>query len=104
MCVFHLLYLRAAVPQRIVIITAEYELYLNSTWNCIEDCPDPAGSHCPPEKRKSRILTCGYVMAQEQGFEPWHPVTGLQAFQACLFNHLSIPAAANLNDGLFIIA
>ena len=36
---------------------------------------------------------CRFVMAQEQGFEPWHPVTGLQAFQACLFNHLSIPAA-----------
>ena len=31
-------------------------------------------------------------MAQEQGFEPWHRVTDLQAFQACPFNHLGIPA------------
>ena len=31
-------------------------------------------------------------MAQEQGFEPWRPVTDLQAFQACPFNHLGIPA------------
>lgn len=32
------------------------------------------------------------LMAQEQGFEPWHRVTDLQAFQACPFNHLGIPA------------
>lgn len=31
-------------------------------------------------------------MAQEQGFEPWHRVTDLQAFQACPFNRLGIPA------------
>ena len=31
-------------------------------------------------------------MAQEQGFEPWHRVTDLRAFQARPFNHLGIPA------------
>ena len=32
------------------------------------------------------------LMAQDQGFEPWRPVTDLQAFQACPFNRLGIPA------------
>ena len=32
-------------------------------------------------------------MAQEQGFEPWHRVTDLRAFQARPFNRLGIPAA-----------
>ena len=44
-------------------------------------------------KEKAACLCDFLRMAQEQGFEPWHPVTGLQAFQACLFNHLSIPAS-----------
>ena len=33
-------------------------------------------------------------MAQEQGFEPWHRVTDLRAFQARPFNRLGIPALA----------
>lgn len=37
-------------------------------------------------------------MAQEQGFEPWHRVTDLQAFQACPFNHLGIPACGLIHD------
>ena len=37
-------------------------------------------------------LRLSFPVAQELGFEPRHPVTGLQAFQACPFNHLGIPA------------
>lgn len=42
--------------------------------------------------KKAQPMTELFLLAQEQGFEPWHPVTGLQAFQACPFNHLGIPA------------
>lgn len=43
-------------------------------------------------------------MAQEQGFEPWRRVTDLQAFQACPFNRLGIPACFCLTlDYLTII-
>ena len=42
--------------------------------------------------RKTRYFSELYSMAQEQGFEPWHRVTDLQAFQACPFNRLGIPA------------
>lgn len=31
-------------------------------------------------------------MAQDQGFEPWRPVTDLRAFQARPFNRLGNPA------------
>ncbi len=30
-------------------------------------------------------------MAEEQGFEPWRPVTSLRAFQARPFDRLGIP-------------
>ena len=33
------------------------------------------------------------MMAEEQGFEPWHPVKSLRAFQARPFSHLGIPPA-----------
>lgn len=52
-------------------------------------------SHCllfGMNTTKKSARTDFSVLAQEQGFEPWHPVTGLQAFQACPFNHLGIPA------------
>ena len=43
-----------------------------------------------------KIPISGYFyMAQEQGFEPWHRVTDLQAFQACPFNRLGIPARSH---------
>ena len=31
------------------------------------------------------------MMAEEQGFEPWHRVTSLRAFQARPFSLLGIP-------------
>lgn len=43
-----------------------------------------------------------FFMAQEQGFEPWHRVTDLQAFQACPFNRLGIPARLTLVYSIII--
>ncbi len=37
-------------------------------------------------------LRLSFPVAQELGFEPRHPVTGLQAFQACPFSLLGILA------------
>jgi hypothetical protein len=44
------------------------------------------------EKQKKNTHFWVFSMAQEQGFEPWHRFTDLQAFQACPFNRLGIPA------------
>ena len=50
------------------------------------------------QQKKKATQTSDLFMAQEQGFEPWHRVTDLQAFQACPFNHLGIPACGLIND------
>ena len=42
--------------------------------------------------KKVPCLRHFFDMAQEQGFEPWHRVTDLRAFQARPFNRLGIPA------------
>ena len=31
------------------------------------------------------------ILAEEKGFEPLHPVTGLRDFESRLFDHLSTP-------------
>ena len=36
-------------------------------------------------------LFCSLLMAEEKGFEPLHPVTGLRDFESRLFDHLSTP-------------
>lgn len=45
-------------------------------------------------------------MAEKEGFEPSHPVTGLRAFQARPFNHLGIsplPLIIAINQSTVII-
>ncbi len=51
-----------------------------------------AGKNGARKIKKPHCYAASLHMAQEQGFEPWHRVTDLQAFQACPFNHLGIPA------------
>ena len=36
------------------------------------------------------------ILAEEKGFEPLHPVTGLRDFESRLFDHLSTPPCAGL--------
>ena len=42
---------------------------------------------------KKRVHSTRIFMAQEQGFEPWHRVNDLLAFQASPFSHLCILAS-----------
>ena len=30
-----------------------------------------------------------FILAEQQGFEPWHPLTDLRDFESRLFDHLS---------------
>ena len=52
------------------------------------------------EKKNLIAFTTRFSMAQEQGFEPWHRVTDLRAFQARPFNRLGIPA--NILDDAYV--
>ena len=46
----------------------------------------------PPHHQKSPTPSWGGTfLAEEKGFEPLHPVTGLRDFESRLFDHLSTP-------------
>lgn len=43
------------------------------------------------QKRMDRRIKfiCPFGLAEQQGFEPWHPFRGLRDFESRLFDHLS---------------
>ena len=43
------------------------------------------------------------MMAEEQGFEPWHRVTSLRAFQARPFSLLGIPPCLAQAVGILVM-
>ncbi len=58
--------------------------------------PLPPTEFCP----EKGVL---FIVAEEQGFEPWHRVTSLRAFQARPFSLLGIPPLFAARDILSYI-
>ena len=49
------------------------------------------GKYLDADIKKTPSLSDGVFLAEEKGFEPLHPVTGLRDFESRLFDHLSTP-------------